>query len=195
MEIPFLLKPIILFIIAVALIRFTGRRSISQMTIAQTVMMISIGAIIVEPFADKDVIKTIIACIIFVVLLIIFELCSFYSKGFKRLAVGDKVVIIRNGIFVESELKKMRITKEEVLSRLRQEGIAKLSYVEEGTLETNGEFGFKLTKAAEPVRVEDMIYILNEVLSEEAKQKAIVKVEDFMRHHEERDIEAQGFFL
>nr|WP_302595456.1 YetF domain-containing protein [uncultured Cellulosilyticum sp.] len=186
MEIPFLLKPIILFIIAVALIRFTGRRSISQMTIAQTVMMISIGAIIVEPFADKDVIKTIIACIIFVVLLIIFELCSFYSKGFKRLAVGDKVVIIRNGIFVESELKKMRITKEEVLSRLRQEGIAKLSYVEEGTLETNGEFGFKLTKAAEPVRVEDMIYILNEVLSEEAKQKAIVKVEDFMRHHEER---------
>lgn len=185
MEIPFLLKPIILFIIAVALIRFTGRRSISQMTIAQTVMMISIGAIIVEPFADKDIIKTVIASIIFVVLLIIFELCSFYSKGFKKMVVGEKVVIIRNGIFDEAALKKMRITKEEVLSRLRQEGIAKLSYIEEGTLEANGEFGFRLTKAAEPVKLEDMVYILNKVLGENVKQKADIKVEDFIRDEEE----------
>lgn len=185
MELPFLLKPIILFIIAVALIRFTGRRSISQMTIGQTVMMISIGAIIVEPFADKDIIKTIIASVIFVVLLIIFEVCSFYSKGFKKLAVGEKVIIIRKGTFDERELKRMRITKEEIMSRLRQEGIAKLSYVEEGTLEANGEFGFKLTKAAEPVKVEDLVYILNKVLSENVKQKASVEVEDFIRDEEE----------
>ncbi len=181
MEIPFLLRPIILFIMAVALIRCTGRRSISQMTIAQTVLMISIGAIIVEPFADKDIIKTVIASVIFVILLIIFEWCSFYFKGFKKMAVGECIVIIRNGEFDEVALKKMRITKEEVLSRIRQEGISKLSYIEEGTLETNGEFGFQLTREAEPVRMEDMIYILNQVLSEEAKQKAIVQIEDFMK--------------
>lgn len=182
MEVPFLLRPIILFIMAVVLIRLTGRRSISQMTIAQTVLMISIGAIIVEPFADKDIRKTVIAAIIFVVLLIIFELCSFYSKFFKKLAVGEPKVIIRNGVFDEMQLKKLRITKEEVMSRLRQEGIPKLSYIEEGTLEANGEFSYRLTKAAEPLKVEDMVYILNEVLSDEAKKKLAVKVEDFINN-------------
>lgn len=181
MEMPFLLRPIVLFIMAVILIRLTGRRSISQMTIAQTVMMISIGGIIVEPFADKDVIKTAIAATIFVVLLIIFEVLSFYSKGFKKVAVGDPIVIIQNGVFDEQQLKKLRITKEEVFSRIRQEGIAKLSYIEKGTLEYNGEFGFKLTKAAEPLKLEDMLYILNEVLSDEAKQKVKVQIEDFVK--------------
>lgn len=182
MEVPFLLRPIILFIMAVVLIRLTGRRSISQMTIAQTVLMISIGAIIVEPFSDKDIKKTAAAAIIFVVLLIIFEICSFYFKFFKKLAVGEPKVIIRNGVFDELELKKLRLTKEEVLSRLRQEGIPTLSYIEEGILETNGEFGYRLTKSAEPLRIEDMVYILNEILSDEAKQKLAVKAEDFKKN-------------
>lgn len=181
MEVPFLLRPIILFIMAVILIRLTGRRSIAQMTIAQTVLMISIGAIIVEPFSDKDIQKTAIAAIIFVILLIIFEVCSFHSKRFKKLAVGEPKVIIRKGVFDDEQLKKLRLTREEVMSRLRQEGIPKLSYIEEGTLETNGEFGYRLTKAAEPLKVEDMIYILNEVLSDEAKQKLAVRVADFIK--------------
>lgn len=180
MEVPFLLRPIILFIMAVILIRLTGRRSISQMTIAQTVLMISIGAIIVEPFSDKDIRKTAIAAMIFVALLVIFEYCSFYFKFFKKLAVGEPKVIIRNGTFDEEQLKRLRLTKEEVMSRLRQEGIPKLDYIEEGTLETNGEFGYRLRKGAEPLRIEDMVYILDDVLSDEAKKKLAVKVEDFM---------------
>lgn len=181
MQVPFLLRPIILFITAVILIRLTGRRSIAQMTIAQTVMMISIGAIIVEPFADKDIKKTIMAAIIFVVLLIVFEICAFYSKTFKKWVVGEPIVIIRKGSFDEKSLKKLRLTEVEVLSRLRQEGIPKLSYIEEGTLESNGEFGFKLTREAEPLRVEDMIYILNQVLSDEAKKKLDVQVQDLVK--------------
>lgn len=186
MQVPFLLRPIILFIIAVALIRLTGRRSIGQMTIAQTVMMISIGAIIVEPFADKDIRKTVIAAGIFIILLIIFELCSFYFEGFKRLLVGEPIIIIRKGTFDVKALKKLRLTEQEVLSRLRQEGIPKLSYIEEGALESNGEFGYKLTRGAEPLRVEDMIYILNKVLSEDAKKKLHVEIEDFLNTDEKK---------
>ncbi len=181
MQVPFLLRPIILFIMAVILIRLTGRRSIAQMTIAQTVLMISIGAIIVEPFSDKDIRKTAIAAIIFVVLLVIFEICSFYFKGFKRLAVGEPIVIIRKGELDEVQLKKLRLTREEVMSRLRQAGIPKLSYIEEGTLESNGEFGYRLTKEAEPLKVGELIYILNEVsnevLSDETKQKLRARLE------------------
>ncbi|WP_053982869.1 DUF421 domain-containing protein [Niameybacter massiliensis] len=188
MEIPFLLKPIILFVVAVFLLRLTGRRSIAQMTIAQTVMIISIGAIIVEPFADKDIKKTIATATIYILLLIIFEVASFYMKWFKKLAVGNKIIIIQDGKFDEAKLKKLRLTKEEVLSRLRQEGIPKLEYVEEGTLESNGEFGFRLTPGAEPLRVQDMVYILNEVLSEDIKNRVNLTAEEIIKGKEKYKI-------
>lgn len=174
MEVPFLLRPIILFVVAVCLLRITGRRSIAQMTIAQTVMIISIGAIIVEPFADKDIKKTIIAATIYIILLIIFEFIEFYSKFFKRLAVGEPIVIIRQGKFDYDNLKKLRLTEAEARSRVRQAGIPKLVYIEEGTIEPNGEFGFRLTRLAEPLRVEDMEYILNQILSDETKKRVYV---------------------
>ena len=64
---------------------------------------------------------------------------------------------------------------------MRQGGIPKLSYIEEETLETNGEFGYKLTRKAEPVRVEDMIYLFNDVLKEDTKKKIKIDIEDFIK--------------
>ncbi|MGL4737117.1 MAG: DUF421 domain-containing protein [Cellulosilyticaceae bacterium] len=167
MQIPFLIKPVILFIVAVCLIRLTGRRSLSQMTIAQTVLIISIGAIIVEPFADKDIKKTVATASIFVILLLTFEVLSFYSKTFKRWVVGEAIVIIEKGEFVTKNLRRLRLTENEVLSRIRQEGIPKLEYIELGTLEPNGEFGFILRWDAEPVRVKDFLSLLKNLLDDE----------------------------
>lgn len=161
---PFLLKPIVLFVVAVFLLRVTGRRSIAQMTIAQTVVIISIGAIIVEPFSDKDIKKTVIAASIYIILLMLFEYFEFHSKLFKKVAIGQEIIIILNGEFVEQNLKKLKLTKTEVLSRMRQEGIPSLDYIAQGSLEPNGEFGFRLRPGAEPLRVEDMEYILNHFL-------------------------------
>ncbi|QUI22679.1 DUF421 domain-containing protein [Vallitalea pronyensis] len=163
---PFLLKPIVLFVVAVTLLRITGRRSLAQMTIPQTVMIISIGAIIVEPFADKDVLKTVTAAAIYIGLLLIFEFFEFYAPGFEKIAVGKVMDIIHEGNFLRKNLKKLKLTESEVMTRVRQEGIPKLTYIEKGTLEPNGEFGFKLKRGAEPLRVQDMEYILNKILLE-----------------------------
>lgn len=163
---PFLLKPIVLFVVAVTLLRITGRRSLAQMTIPQTVMVISIGAIIVEPFADKDVLKTVTAAAIYIVLLLIFEFFEFHAPGFEKIAVGKETDIIREGNFLPKNLKKLRLTESEVMTRVRQEGIPKLNYIQKGTLEPNGQFGFKLTRGAEPLRVQDMEFILNKILLE-----------------------------
>ncbi|WP_432666594.1 DUF421 domain-containing protein [Wukongibacter baidiensis] len=161
---PFILKPIVLYIIAVILLRLTGRRSISQMTISQTVLVLSLGHIIVEPFADKDIKKTIAVAVILAILLILFEAVEFYSKGFEKIAVGQEKIIVTDGIIDEKNMKKLRLTKDELYSRLRQKGISKIEDVKKATLETNGELGFELTKAAQPITVEDMEFILNKVI-------------------------------
>ncbi|GKX32183.1 DUF421 domain-containing protein [Vallitalea longa] len=181
---PFILKPIVLYVVAIILLRITGRRSLAQMTIAQTVMVISIGAIIVEPFADKDVAKTIIAASIYILLLLIFEYLEFHFHGFEKLAVGKEVIIIKDGNFVPENLKKLKITKTEIMTRVRQEGIPNLNYIEKGTLEPNGQFGFILKRGAEPIRVQDIEYIVNSILLEKHLiDKPIDLVEELKKQH------------
>jgi uncharacterized membrane protein YcaP (DUF421 family) len=57
----------ILILAGILLLRIAGRKSISQMTLAQTVVMISIGTIIVQPIVEKSVVKAIVAAAIFVI--------------------------------------------------------------------------------------------------------------------------------
>ncbi|GMQ56491.1 DUF421 domain-containing protein [Vallitalea sediminicola] len=182
---PFLLKPVVLYIVAIILLRITGRRSLAQMTIAQTVMVISIGAIIVEPFADKDIMKTIIAASMYIILLLIFEYLEFHFHGFEKVAIGKEVIIIKNGDFVLENLKKLKLTKTEIMTRIRQEGIPNLNYIEKGTLEPNGQFGFILKRGAEPIRVQDMEYLLNAIL---LKQHLIDKPIDLVEELKKQQI-------
>lgn len=162
---PFILKPIILYIVAVLLLKITGRRSIAQMTISQTILIISLGAIIVEPFADKDVKKTIIAASIFTALLILFEVLEYYFKGFKKTVIGKEKIIVKDGVIDQENMKKLRLTNDELLSRLRQEGINKVENIKKATIEPNGELGYELTKSAQPITVEDMQFILNKMFN------------------------------
>lgn len=164
---PFLLKPIVLYIVAVVLLRLTGRRSISQMTISQTVLVLSLGEIIIEPFADKDIKKTIAVAAILAILLILFEVVEYYFKGFEKIAVGHEIIIITDGVIDQKSMKKLRLTKDELYSRLRQKGISKIEDVKKATLEPNGELGFELTKAAQPITARDLEFILNKVLAKQ----------------------------
>lgn len=173
---PFILKPIILYIVAVILLRVSGRRSLAQMTISQTILIISLGHIIVEPFADKDITKTITVAIIFTILLILFEVIEYYFKGFEKIVVGKEKVIIQNGAINHQNMKKLKLTNDELYSRLRQEGINKIEDIKKGTLEPNGELGYELTKAAQPITVKDMEYILNEILSKHTKSSNYINL-------------------
>lgn len=53
MEFSFIWKSAILILTGILLLRLSGRKSISQMTLAQTIIMISLGTIIVQPIVKK----------------------------------------------------------------------------------------------------------------------------------------------
>jgi uncharacterized membrane protein YcaP (DUF421 family) len=70
----------ILILAGILLLRIAGRKSIAQMTLAQTIVMISIGTIIVQPIVEKSVMKAIVAAAIFVISLIILEYLQLKSS-------------------------------------------------------------------------------------------------------------------
>jgi len=93
----FVWKTILLILAGMILLRISGRKSISQMTIAQTVVMISIGSLIIQPIVERSIWRTIAAAAIFITFLILMEYLQLKFDFLEGLISGYSKVVIENG--------------------------------------------------------------------------------------------------
>ncbi|MRG85839.1 DUF421 domain-containing protein [Salinibacillus xinjiangensis] len=142
-------------IAGVLLLRLAGRKSISQMTLAQTVVMISIGSIIIQPIVETSVLRTILASSIFVVALILMEFLQVRFNFLEKFLTGKSKVIIQNGQLNVPTMRKLRFTVDQLEMRLRQQGISDIKDVKTATLEPNGQIGYELMDEAKPLTVKE----------------------------------------
>lgn len=144
-------KTIIVVIGGTFLLRMAGRKSISQMTLAQTVIMIGIGSLLIQPIADESMSVTLLVAFILVLTLIIIEFLQVKSDPLEKLITGKSKIVIANGTIQEENLKKMRMTVDQLEMNLRLQNIAKIEDVEWAALETNGQVSCLLKEEAQPV--------------------------------------------
>jgi len=122
-----------------ALLRLVGRKSISQMTIPTTVIMISIGSIIIQPFIEKNIWKTIGCAFIIVLLLIFVEKLQVRYPWMEILLGGRALPVIVDGKLNEANLRKLRMTVDQLEMRLRQSGYGSYEEIQVATVEPNGQ--------------------------------------------------------
>ncbi|MFD1018281.1 DUF421 domain-containing protein [Thalassobacillus hwangdonensis] len=149
----FILQSIIMVFAGILLLRIAGRKSISQMTLAQTVVMISIGSIIIQPIIETSVWRTIIAASIFVGALILMEYLQVRFNFIEKFITGKSKIVIENGELNVDNLKKLRFTVDQLEMRLRQQGISNMKDIKTATLEPNGQLGYELIPEARPLTV------------------------------------------
>ena len=137
----------------VFLLRIAGRKSISQMSLAQTVIMISIGSIIIQPIIETSVIRTLIASAVFIMALMIMEQLQIKSNKLEKLITGKSRIVIRDGIIQEDQLKKLRLSVDQLEMFVRQQGITKFSDIKTATIEPNGQLGYELQEDAKPLTI------------------------------------------
>ena len=157
-------KSLFLIVFGMVMLRISGRKSISQMTIPTTITMISIGTIIVQPIADENILLTIVAAVIFIAVLILVEVLQVHWNRFEKWVKGPAVIVIQNGQFVVDNMKKMRLTADALEMKLRQQGISKLSDVKTATIESNGQLGYELSDSARPVTLSQLEQLLSAYL-------------------------------
>lgn len=151
MELDWIWKTILIVIIGTFLLRIAGRKSISQMTIAETIIMISIGTVLVQPVSNKNIWITFGVGAILILTLIVMEYAQIKGDGFEKLITGKSKVIIENGRLNEKNLMKLRLTVDQLEMKLRQKNVTKISDVQWATLEQNGQVGYVLKDEKQPV--------------------------------------------
>ncbi|TCJ01223.1 DUF421 domain-containing protein [Cytobacillus praedii] len=167
----FVWQSVLMFLSGVLLLRIAGRKSISQMTLAQTVVMISIGTIIIQPIVETSVWKTIIASVIFIGSLILLEFLQLKFNFIEKFITGKSKIVIQNGKIEKTNLRKLRLTADQLEMRLRTNGITKISDVKMATLEPNGQLGYELMDDAKPLTVGEFKNLMGLMLLNSPKQQ------------------------
>jgi len=142
------LRAIFLYFFVFAITRVIGRRELSQLAPFDIILLIVAGDAIQQGLTQDDYSLTGAVLVVgtFAILQLITSYSSFRIERLRPLLEGEPIVIIQNGEILDRNLKRERLTKEEVAEEARQQQISSLDQVEWAVLENSGKISF-LTKS------------------------------------------------
>lgn len=161
MELDFIWKAVVISFGGVLILRIAGRKSISQLTVAQTAMMIAVGSLIIQPVSDKNIWITMLITLILVLALIFIEFIAIKSSNIEKFFYGSPKIVVENGNINVETLKKLRLTVNMLELRIRQQGVQNISDLQWATIEANGQLGYMLKPEKQFATKEDIQLIVS----------------------------------
>lgn len=159
MDFNFIWKAIVVVVGGVLILRLAGRKSISQLTVAQTVMMIAVGSLIIQPVGDRNIWITMIITFLMVITLLFIESIALKYDALETFIYGKSLIVVENGQVNESNLKKLRLTVDMLEVRMRQQNIQHFSDLQWATIEANGQLGYMLKSDKQYATKEDILML------------------------------------
>ena len=143
-EISFLLeivfRTVVMFLVVVIGLNFTGKRGVKQLSVFEMVMIISLGSAAGDPMFYKEV-GLLQAMVVFAVVLLFYRFIIFLiakSDKIENLFEGKPIYIIKEGRFTEKAANHLQLGSDELFSELRNKSIDHLGQIKYAILETNG---------------------------------------------------------
>jgi len=138
------LRAIVLYAFMYGLTRIIGRRELSSLEPFDLILLIVLGDAIQQGLTQDDysVTGAIIAISTIATLQVATSYVSYRSRRARKILEGLPVVVVQDGKFVEANLRRERMTSDEIEEEMRVQQIASIDRVEWAILETNGTMSF-----------------------------------------------------
>jgi uncharacterized membrane protein YcaP (DUF421 family) len=137
-------RAIFVFFLMLVITRAVGRRELSSMEPFDLILLVVMGDLIQQGVTQSDYSLT-GSTIVIVTIAVLTVGTAYLSYRFRRLRPlleGEPVVLVAGGRLIESNLRRQRMTVEELLAEARLQSIGGLEAVEYAVLETNGRVSF-----------------------------------------------------
>lgn len=134
------IRTILLYCVLILVIRLLGKRQIGQLEPSELVVAMLVADLAAIPMQDEGIPLLSGLVPIFTVLGIelVFSHLSLKSVRIRKVLCGKPVILIENGNIMQENLRKTRVTLDELMGHLRQKDILDLTTVQYAILETNG---------------------------------------------------------
>ena len=147
----------IMYVVLVAAMRILGKRQIAQLEPSEFVVTMLVAELATIPLQDSE--KGIEGGLVPIVTVLVLELAvsawSMKSIRMRKLLCGKPVILVENGKVLQENLKKTRITLDELTGRLREKDVLDLSVVQYAILETSGNLSVFPFSQEQPASAKD----------------------------------------
>jgi uncharacterized membrane protein YcaP (DUF421 family) len=137
-------RAVVAFAFVYLLTRVVGRRELSSLEPFDLIMLVVIGDLVQQGVTQNDFSVT-GALLVGGTIGLLTVLVSYVSFRFPRLRPaldGEPVIVVEDGKAIERNLRRNRITLEELAAAARQQQIGSIGDVRWAVLETNGRISF-----------------------------------------------------
>ncbi len=184
------IRTIILYLVLIAGMRVLGKRQIGQLEPSEFVLAMLIADLAAIPMQEGGI--PLLSGLVPIVTILSLELTlsglTMASVRFRRLLCGKPVILIENGRMIQENLRRTRISLDELTAKLRLKDVLDLTSVQYAILETDGSLsvfpfpenmpptagdaGIQAQKQYLPVTVIEDGYLSRENLKRSGKDEA-----------------------
>ena len=149
----------------ICLLRIAGKKAVAEMTGVELITILTMASVTGHAISEKSLLKTIIALCSLIAFLLLIQFLTIKFNIIEKLFIGKATPVIQNGIIISNNLKKLRMSVEQLEAKLREHGISSITDVKSASIEMTGALGYELMKHARPVTLGELEQILNQLQS------------------------------
>ena len=150
------------YLLLLVVIRILGKRQLGQMEASEFVVTMIVANLATIPMENPEipVFQGMIPILTILAAEILLSILSLRSIGFRKLLCGKPVILIENGNVLQKNLRRTRVSVDELTGYLRQKDVLDIAQVQFAILETNGDLSvFPYPKFCPPSAVDAGIHV------------------------------------
>ena len=134
------LRTVILYLVLILSIRLMGKRQIGQMEASEFVVTMLVANLASIPMQDGAIplYSGLVPILTVLGLELVLSGLILKSVGLRRFFCGKPVILIDNGKILQNNLRKTRVTLDELTGHLREKDVLDIRAVQYAILETDG---------------------------------------------------------
>jgi uncharacterized membrane protein YcaP (DUF421 family) len=138
------LRTVFAFVLILVVTRAVGRRELSSMEPFDLILLVVIGDLVQQGVTQSDYSLTGLTTVLvtMAVLVVATAWLSFRFARLRPLLEGQPTLLIADGEILRANVRRERMTIEEIRAEARQQSIGSLDDVQYAVLETNGKISF-----------------------------------------------------
>ena len=136
----YFLRTVVLYLVLIGVIRLMGKRQIGQMAPSEFVVTMLVANLAAIPLEEVQIPlhSGLVPILTVLGLEMALAFLSLRSHGVRKLLCGKPVILIDNGKILQENLRKTRVTLDELTGHLREKDVLDIGVVQFAILETNG---------------------------------------------------------
>jgi uncharacterized membrane protein YcaP (DUF421 family) len=138
------IRAAVAFLFILLLTRIVGRRELNTLEPFDLILLVTIGDLVQQGVTQNDFSVTGLTLAVgtIAVMTVVFSYLPWRFQVLRPVLEGEPVILIEDGNVIEKNLRRHRLTQEEIAAEARQQQIDSLDQIRWAVLETSGKISF-----------------------------------------------------